>query len=109
VNQQSTFPESDASRCVEAAFRSRRSVRAYRPDLLSQDAVLDILQVATSAPSNSNTQPWNVHVLAGAPLKALCADLVTAFRRGDFPRPSHFPDPLPGACSTHQADFAARY
>jgi nitroreductase len=94
---------------VDEVLRSRRSVRAYRPDPLPRDAVLDILQVAATAPSNSNTQPWNVHVLAGVPLKALSEDLVTAFRRDDFPRPSHFPDPLPSAFRTHQADFAARY
>lgn len=107
--QQFALPQTDTSRCVDDVLRSRRSVRAYRPDPLPRDAVLDILQVATTAPSNSNTQPWNVHVLAGAPLRALSVDLVTAFRRGDFPRPSHFPDPLPGACCTHQADFAVRY
>lgn len=107
--QQSAWPRSDASRCVDEVLRSRRSVRAYRSDSLSRDTVLDILQVAASAPSNSNTQPWNVHVLAGAPLKALSGDLVAAFRRGDIPAPSHFPDPLPSAFCTHQADFAARY
>ncbi|MGJ7510247.1 nitroreductase [Variovorax sp. GT1P44] len=107
--QQSAQRQSDTSRRVDEVLRSRRSVRAYRPDRLPRDAVLDILQVATTAPSNSNTQPWNVHVLAGAPLRALSVDLAAAFRRGDFPRPSHFPDPLPAACCTHQADFAARY
>lgn len=101
--------QSAASRCVDEVLRSRRSVRAYRPDPLSRDAVLDILQVAAAAPSNSNTQPWGVHVLAGAPLKVLSGDLVAAFRRGDFPPPSHFPDPLPSGICARQADFAARY
>lgn len=99
----------DAARCVDEVLRSRRSVRAYRADPLPRDTVLDILQVAASAPSNSNTQPWRVHVLAGDALKALSEELVAAFRRGDFSPPSHFPDPLPHALCTHQADFAARY
>lgn len=109
MKQQSACPQSGVSQRVDDVLRSRRSVRAYRPDPLSRDVVLDILQVAASAPSNSNTQPWNVHVLAGAPLKALSGDLVAASRRGDFPAPSHFPDPLPSVLCAHQADFAARY
>jgi nitroreductase len=102
-------PQPDTAHCVDEVLRSRRSVRAYRPDPLPRDVVLDILQVAASAPSNSNTQPWRVHALTGAPLKALSHDLIAAFRQGDCPSPSHFPDPLPSALRNHQADFAARY
>ena len=33
--------------------------------------VPDVLNAAACAPSNSNTQPWRVHVLTGAPMKEL--------------------------------------
>jgi len=99
----------DAGRCVDDVLRARRSVRAYLPRTLARDTVLEILAVAASAPSNSNTQPWRVHVLAGAPLKAFGEDLAMAFRRGDFAAPSHFPDPLPQALCAHRTDFAVRY
>ncbi|MDH6590641.1 nitroreductase [Variovorax sp. TBS-050B] len=94
---------------VDDVLRARRAVRAYLPEPLAQQTVREILEVAASAPSNSNTQPWRVHALAGAPLQALSVDLLAAFRRGDFAPPAHFPDPLPDAIGTQQADFAARY
>jgi len=86
----------DSARHVDAVLRARRSVRAFAPRPLPQALVREILQVAATAPSNSNTQPWRVHVLAGAPLKALGDALDAAFVAGDFEAPSHFPDPLPG-------------
>ncbi|OFP87416.1 nitroreductase [Corynebacterium sp. HMSC059E07] len=36
---------------------------------------------AQSAPSNSNTQPWNVHLVGGAALKELSAALIAEFDR----------------------------
>lgn len=101
--------EPEAWRGVDAVLRARRAVRAYRPEPLARETVREILGVAASAPSNSNTQPWRVHALAGEPLRALGRDLTDAFRRGDFPRPAHFPDPLPEALAARQADFALRY
>lgn len=101
--------QTEAWREVDAVLRARRSVRAYRPDPVPRDTVLDILRVATAAPSNSNTQPWCVHALTGAPLKTLSDELVAAFRRGDFLPATHFPDPLPSALGARQADFAQRY
>ncbi|WP_336621886.1 nitroreductase [Variovorax sp. J22R115] len=95
--------------CVEQVLRSRRSTRAYKPDLVSAQAVLDILDCAATAPSNSNTQPWRVHVLAGAPLCELGDALVKSFREDLLPPSSHFPDPLPAEFGARQADFASRY
>ena len=99
----------DSARHVDAVLRARRSVRAFAPRPLPQALVREILQVAATAPSNSNTQPWRVHVLAGAPLKALGDALDAAFVAGDFEAPSHFPDPLPGPFREHQSAFAACY
>jgi len=67
------------------------------------------LQAASSAPSNSNTQPWRVHVLTGAPLQALGEVLAAAFRADAHPPSPHFPDPLPEEFGTRQAHFAERY
>jgi nitroreductase len=102
-------PQADLAACIDTLLRSRRSVRAYRPDPVSREQVLAILEAACSAPSNSNTQPWHVHVLAGAPKRELGEALAAAFREGRFAPPAHFPDPLPAAIGARQADFAARY
>ena len=103
------WSQADIGACVEAVMRSRRSVRAYMPAPVSRDLVLDILRAASSAPSNSNTQPWRVYVLTGAPMKALGEALLAASRDGNVPAPTHFPDPLPSVFCGRQADFAERY
>ena len=99
----------EIARCVDQVLRSRRSTRAYRPDPIPAEIVLEILDAAATAPSNSNTQPWRVHVLAGAAMRELGDALVASFREGSLPPSHHFPDPLPPELGVRQADFAARY
>lgn len=53
----------------ETLSRTRRSVRGYKPDLVPRALIEQIIEVAKRAPSSMNTQPWHVHVLAGAPLE----------------------------------------
>ncbi|MEJ8840640.1 nitroreductase [Ramlibacter sp. AN1133] len=104
-----TWSQADIGHCVEQVLHSRRSVRAYRSDPVPREQVLQVLQAAASAPSNSNTQPWRVYVVTGAPMKRLGDALVAAFEEGSFPPSAHFPDPLPAAFSERQVDFAMRY
>jgi nitroreductase len=104
-----TWSQAEIGRCVDDVLRSRRSVRAYRPDPLQREQVLEILQAAASAPSNSNTQPWRVYVVTGTPMQRLGQALVAACERGSFPPGTHFPDPLPDVFCERQADFASRY
>jgi len=49
----------------------RRSVRAFLPQRISQATVREVLDAASRAPSGVNTQPWQVRVLAGEPLRSL--------------------------------------
>jgi nitroreductase len=55
-------PEQQA---VDAAITSRRSIRAYTPQPVAREDIVQILQVAGRAPSGTNTQPWKVYVLEG--------------------------------------------
>ncbi|QNE32392.1 hypothetical protein F1C10_10855 [Sphingomonas sp. NBWT7] len=50
----------------EEAVRSRRSVRAFRPDPVSQETIRALIDTARCAPSGTNIQPWKVHVVSGA-------------------------------------------
>ena len=50
---------------VDAAIRSRRSVRAFRAKEVPEQTVKQILETAARAPSGTNTQPWRVYVLRG--------------------------------------------
>ncbi|MBB5696192.1 nitroreductase [Muricoccus pecuniae] len=60
--------------------RSRHSARGFLPSPIPRDTLEDILQDAQCAPSNCNTQPWNVHIVAGKKLDALSAALLDALR-----------------------------
>lgn len=99
----------DTTRLVDRVMRSRRSLRAYRPDAVPRALLEDLLTAASSAPSNSNTQPWRVHAIAGAPLQAMGDALVAAFRENSLPPSPHFPDPLPEEHARRQRDFGATY
>ncbi len=50
---------------VDAAITSRMSARAFLPQAVPRDTIEHILQVASRAPSGTNTQPWKVYVLQG--------------------------------------------
>jgi nitroreductase len=94
---------------VDAVIRSRRTVRAFRPTPVPRSEVAEILDIARCAPSNSNTQPWSVHVLEGEPKRLLSEALALSHERNDLQPSQHFPSELPAACVSRQADFGARY
>ena len=56
---------------VDQAITSRMSARAFTQQAVSRELITEILQVASRAPSGTNTQPWKVYVLQGATRDAL--------------------------------------
>ena len=56
---------------VEEALLTRRSVRAFRPEPVPRAEVERLLALASRSASNSNCQPWHVHVLTGEPKRRL--------------------------------------
>ena len=64
---------------VFEAARTRRSVRAYKPDPVPAAVLREIVELGGQAPSGSNIQPWRVHVLTGATLKRLGDAIQHAF------------------------------
>ncbi len=50
---------------VDAAIESRFSARAFLPTPVPREAIAQVLQVASRAPSGTNCQPWKVYVLQG--------------------------------------------
>jgi len=71
-----------AGAAVLAALEGRRSIRAFLPDPVPPATVRRILTVAARAPSGSNIQPWQVHVVIGAAKVALEAELLDAHQAG---------------------------
>jgi nitroreductase len=70
-------PQSQAA--VDAAITSRRSIRRFLPTPVPRETIEAILQVAARAPSGTNTQPWQVHVLTGAAKARLSARIMAAY------------------------------
>ncbi len=68
--------QADITRLVDEVIRSRRSVRGFLPTPVPQETILEILDVATRAPSGTNTQPWKVTVVTGARKEALSRELI---------------------------------
>ena len=54
-------------------------MRAFLPTPVSRELVEDILRVAARAPSGTNTQPWQVHVLMGAARQRLSDRLCAVY------------------------------
>jgi len=51
---------------VDEAITSRMSARAFLPQAVDRHITMHLLEVASRAPSGTNTQPWKVYVLQGA-------------------------------------------
>ena len=85
-------PSEAAAAAVDAAITSRRSVRAFLPTPVPRETIEDILRVASRAPSGTNTQPWQVHVLMGAARQRLCDRISAAYEN-------------PVELATHQQEY----
>jgi len=65
-------------------LQSRRSIRAFLPTPVPRETVLELLDLAATAPSGVNTQPWQVHVLTGASLSKLSERLLGEYENPTF-------------------------
>ncbi len=64
---------------VDAAITSRRSIRAFLPTPVAREDIEKILDVASHAPSGSNTQPWKVYVMTGQAKERLSGAITAAY------------------------------
>jgi nitroreductase len=98
-----------AAEILDAAIRSRRTVRAFRPDPVPKGLLMDIIETARAAPSNFNSQPWSVHVLVGKAKQALGEAIMQAYHSNTVASFSPFPQPMPANCEARVNDFGQRY
>jgi len=61
----------DARNAVDEAIVSRQSIRQFLPRPVPRETIAHLLEVASRAPSGTNTQPWKAYVLQGASRDAL--------------------------------------
>ena len=59
-------PASASSNPVDHAIETRQSMREFLPKPVPRDTILHLLELASRAPSGTNTQPWRAYVLQGA-------------------------------------------
>ncbi len=82
---------------VDQAITSRMSVRAFLPDAVPRETLMQLLDVASRAPSGVNTQPWKVYVLQGATRDALVSKVCAAHDavRADPSLAAHYQEAYP--------------
>ena len=68
----------------EEIVNQRRSLRAFLPQPVERATLEAVFTAAQRAPSNCNTQPWQVHVASGESIEALRQLLPEAFMSGQF-------------------------
>lgn len=72
------LPLSVPAHTVDEAIASRMSVRAYQDRPVERATIAHLLDLASRAPSGTNTQPWKAYVLQGASRDALVAKVCAA-------------------------------
>ena len=74
----------DLARSFSAVVAQRHSLRAFLPEPVPTRTLEAVFNSASLAPSNCNTQPWQVHVASGTALDSLREILPGRFMAGDF-------------------------
>jgi len=91
----------------EELVNSRRSVRGYKKDPVPRAVIEEIIAVAKGAPSSMNTQPWHVHVVAGAVLDEVRRRNIDGMAAGETPkRDIHTHDGYHGIHRHRQVEIA---
>ena len=69
------------------AIKSRKSIRAFKPDPVPDHVIRELLEVASRAPSSVNIQPWEFFVVRGKALNELKHMRLEGHRLGNKPDP----------------------
>jgi F420 biosynthesis protein FbiB-like protein len=77
------YDETARYETIVEAIAGRRSIRRYRPGRITRAMIDSLLQVATSAPSAHNRQPWRFRVLIDDDEKIALARAMGARLRRD--------------------------
>lgn len=86
----SSTPDHTVVTAVDCVMRGRHSVRAYLSRPVSRELITEILTIAARAPSGTNIQPWQVHVLTGTMRDTLVDRVCAAHDAGDRSQPPEY-------------------
>ena len=73
----------DTIECIQ----SRRSIRKFTDEIVPQNDLKELIEIAQWSPSYKNTQPWEVAIVSGAKKEELSKRLVTLLEQGSAPTP----------------------
>jgi nitroreductase len=65
---------------VVQAIQERRSIRAFKSDLVPREKIEELLKLAVQAPSAINLQPWEFTVVIGEERERLSRRLIKAYK-----------------------------
>lgn len=82
---------------IREALYERRSKRAFKPDPIPREILLNILKDAAQTPSWANSQPWEIFVAEGETLKKIKAGYADCYANAvqaalEVPRPADWPE-----------------
>jgi nitroreductase len=72
---------------IETILKKRTSVRAFLPQPVAKETLIDIFENAQLAPSNCNVQPWQTCVVSGETKERLKEKLMATLMSGASPNP----------------------
>ena len=95
---------SDRAEILEDIIRARKSVRAFKSELVPSELLERVFDMACWAPSNCNTQPWTIHLLSGKRVADLGQIIAkAAIEEGFCPDIPYLMDEYPEAFKARQA------
>lgn len=98
----------DSTLSFAATVRARKSVRKFHSRPVTDAQINAVLNDAQLTPSNSNTQPWNVHIVSGEKLSALSRALYEALIAGRFSSDFSFDTKVFYGCYKERSDEQGR-
>ena len=88
------------------AINSRRSIRGYKPDPVEKELIMEILEIATRAPSSMNSQPWEITVVTGETLDRIKEGNIQQLTAGQGPNPEIKMEAFQGVYRDRQVGLA---
>jgi len=67
---------------LKELIKSRYSVRSFTDEMVGIEKIKEILDIANSAPSGGNIQPWKVYVVTGNSKNKLTSKALHNFDNG---------------------------
>ena len=98
-----------ARHAIDQLVKTRRSIRRFTDRPVSKQLLIEVLDVARRAPSNSNMQPWRVYLVAGAARDRLAQALGEAHRTSPANYQPERPEVTPEAAIPVSASSSSHF